>query len=130
MALITNPFSMGTFCPRPVNITCTGSEISLTLFWRNGSIDIASYGYRLSDAGPFPRSLSLEVPLQGVTAEVTTATPSSSNQAAIDIVSALFVANVAVLNGYSISCEDGVGIRSEELNIRVQSQGCLNLLYV
>ena len=123
MTLTTNPFSMGSFCPRPVNITCTGSEISTSLFWKNGSVCLVNYGYQSSHEGSFPRSVSLTVPLQGVTAEVTTATPSSSNQAAIDIVSTLFVANVLVLDGYSISCEDGLGARSGELDISAKPQG-------
>ena len=123
MTLTTNPFSMGSFCPRPVNITCTGSEISPILIWKNGSVDIVDYGYRPSHEGSFPLPISLEVPLQSVTAEVATATPSISNPTAIDIVSNLFVANVAVLNGYSISCEDGLGTRSGELDISAKPQG-------
>ena len=58
-----------------------------------------------------------------MTAEVTTATPSINNPTAIDIVSNLFVANVVVLNGYSISCEDGLGARSGELDISAKPQG-------
>ena len=123
MTLTTNPFSMGSFCPRPVNITCTGSEMPGFFFWKNGLVDMVEYGYRLSHEGSFPRPVSLEVPLQGVTAEITTATPSLNNPIAIDIVSTLFVADVSVLNGYSIYCEDILGRRSRELNIRVQPQG-------
>ena len=110
---------MGSFCSRPVNITCTGSEISTVFLWKNGSVEIVVYGYRPTHA--FPRSVNLEAPLQGVTAEVTTARLSNEN--AIHIVSTLLVANVSVLNGYSISCGDSVGRSSEELNITVQSQG-------
>ena len=116
---------MGSFCPRPVNITCTGSELSTTFLWKNGSVEIVDYGYRAAHEGFFPLPVSLEVPLQGVTAEVTTATPSISNPTAIDIVSTLFVANVSVLNGYSISCEDVLGERRREINISVQPQGWL-----
>ena len=123
MTLTTDPISMGSFCPRPVNITCTGSEISIAFLWKNDSVDIVEYNYRSSHEGSFPRPVSLEVPLQGVTAEVTTATPSLNIPTTIDIVSTLFVANVSVLNGYSISCEDGLNARSGELNIRVQLQG-------
>ena len=122
LILTTEPFSMGSFCPRPVNITCTGTEISTVLLWKNGSVELVEYGYRSTHNGSFPRTVILEVPLQGVTAEVTTATLSST---AIDIVSTLFVVNVSVLDGYSISCEDNLGRRSEELNIRVQPQGWL-----
>ena len=128
LTLTTSPFSMGTFCQRPVNITCTGSEISFTFLWKNGLIDIASYGYRLSHEGSFPRPISLEVPLQGVTAEVTTARLLSS-LTVIDIVSTLFIEDVSVLDGYSVSCEDGVGIRSVEVNITVTSQGRLKFNY-
>ena len=120
LTLTTNPFSKGSFCPRPVNITCTGSEVSFTLVWKNGSDDIMYYIYRSSD--DFPYHLSLLVPLQGVTSEVTTATLSIRSHS-IDIVSTLFVANVSVLNGYSISCEDGLGVRSGELNISAKPQG-------
>ena len=123
MTLTTNPFSMGSFCPRPVNITCTGSEISPTLLWKNGSVDLADYGYRSVHEGSFPRPISPEVPLQGVTAEVATEAPSINNPTAIDFVSNLFVVNVAVLNGYSISCEDGLGSRSGELDISAKPQG-------
>ena len=123
MILTTEPFSMGAFCPRPVNITCTGSELSVIFLWKNGSVDLVEYGYRLSDESDFPLPVILEIPLQGVTAEVTTARLSLSNPTAIDIVSKLFVMNVAVLNGYSISCEDGLGARSGELDISAKPQG-------
>ena len=123
MTLTTEPFSMGSFCPRPVNITCTGSELSSTFLWKNGSVELVEYSYQSSHEGSFPRPVSLKVPLQGVTAEVTTATSSIRNPTAIDIVSALFVVNVAVLNGYSISCEDGLGARSDELDISAKPQG-------
>ena len=139
LTLTTNPFSTGTFCPRPVNITCTGSGISTTFLWKNGSVDLVDYSYRSAHEGSFPRPVSLEVPLQGVTAEVTTASPSLNSPTTIDIVSTLFVANVSVLNGYSIYCEDGLNARSGELNIRVQPQGwncmttydcvCLNFFF-
>ena len=125
MTLTTEPFSMGltSFCPRPVNITCTGYEISTTFLWKNGSVEVVEYNYRSEHEDSFPRPVSLEVPLQGVTAEVTRLTRATLSSTTIDIVSTLFVANVSVLNGYSISCEDNLGRRSEELNIRVQPQG-------
>ena len=123
MTLTTQPFSMGTFCQGPVNITCTGSEISNHFFWKNGSVDLVEYIYRREHEGSFPRPVSLKVPLQGVTAEVTTATPSSNNPTAIDIVSTLFVANVSVLNGYSISCQDGLDTGRGELDISALPQG-------
>ena len=123
LTLTANPFSMGTFCPRPVNITCTGFELSHIFLWKNGSVDMVEYSFRSAHVGSFPRPVSLEVPLQGVAAEVTTATPSIDIPTAIDIVSTLFVEDVSVLNGYSISCEDEAGARSRELNISVQFQG-------
>ena len=123
MNLTTEPVSMGSFCPRPVNITCNGTEISTTFLWKNGSVELVNYGYQSSHNGSFPRPLSLLVPLQGVTAEVFIATPSTSNRAAIDIVSTLFIEDVSVLNGSSIFCEGGLGARSEEFDISVQFQG-------
>ena len=123
LTLTTDPFSMGSFCPRPVNITCTGSEISTTFLWKYGSVNLVDYSYRSTHEGSFPRPLSLPVHLQGVTAEVFIATPSINNQAAIDIVSTLFIEDVSVLNGSSIFCEDGLGARSEEFDISVQFQG-------
>ena len=123
MTLRTDPFSMGSFCPRPVNITCTGSELSTTFLWKNSSVEIVGYSYRSEHEGSFPRPVSLAVPLQGVTAEVTTATPSLNNPTAIDIVSTLFVANVSILNGYSITCDDLLGSRMEGIKISVQFQG-------
>ena len=126
LILATEPISMGSFCQlRPVNITCTGSELSTTFLWKNGTVDLVEYNYRLVHEGSFPRPISLEDSLQGVTAQVTTAAPSLSNPTAIDIVSTLFISNVSVLDGYSISCEDGAGVgtRSRELNITVKPQG-------
>ena len=118
MILTTDPFSMGTFCSRPVNITCTGSESTFTFNWKNGSVDIARYGFFSDQTFPYP--LTLVTPLQGVTAEVTNATSFGS---VINIVSTLFVEDVSVLNGYSIYCQDGSGVRSRELNINVEPQG-------
>ena len=117
MTLTTDPFSMGTFCPRPVNITCTGSESTFTFIWKNGSVDIAVYGFQ--SAHTFPQTFSTH--FQGVIAEITDAT--SAGIGLINIVSTLFVVDVSVLNGYSIYCQDGAGARSRELIINVEPQG-------
>ena len=117
ITLTTDPFSMGTFCPRPVNITCTGSESTFTFIWKNGSTQFALYAFQSTHT--FPQTL--DSPLPGVAAKVTSA--NSAGVGLINIVSTLFVEDVSVLNGYSIYCEEGGGVRSGELNIDVETQG-------
>ena len=117
--LTSSPFSMGSFCKRPVNFTCIGSEVTSSFFWiLDDGMAIADYAFRPSD---FPVSLSLNNPIQGVTAEVTVASLVSTG--IIDIVSTLFIEDVSVLNGRSVHCEDGLRNPSNKLNMSIVSQG-------
>ena len=124
LTLTTNPYSMGSFCSRPVSIICTGSEISFTFVWKNGSDDLASYSYHNDHI--FPRSMSIMVPLGNITFEINNAT--SVIHQKVDIVSTLIVPNIIVLDGYLIYCKDALNLRSRELHISAQHQG--TYLYV
>ena len=118
-SLTSSPFSMGSFCERPVNFTCIGSEVTASLFWiLDDGMVIADYAFRSTD---FPVSLSINIPIQGVTAEVTDASVVSTG--IIDIVSTLFIEDVSVLNGQSVHCESGSGNPGNKLNISIVSQG-------
>ena len=83
----------------------------------NGS-DVAMYSFRETDT--YPYNLSINHPLNGVMAMVTTASENPPGSRTFDITSVLIASDVSVLNGASLQCEITATF-SNMLNVSVNS---------
>ena len=120
LTLTSEPPTSGTFCPGPVIFTCMGTEVGGGLSWVvNGTGTLATYTFVVSDMTPFPRNLSITLPLDGVMAAVTSASISIDSNS-VDINSVLSVRNVSVLNGASLHCAI-IALQSNSIQIEVDN---------
>lgn len=105
--LMSSPTSTtGIFCPGPVNFTCIGTEIMSSFSWLINSSTSATYFYQ--DADTFPRTLTINSLLDGVTVEVTNATINPSITSTFDMTSVLSANDVSVFNDTSLQCVNTV----------------------
>ena len=111
---MSQPQTLGTYCPGPVIFTCVGTGIIPSLFWRVNGSTVANYAFESSHT--FPRSLNINPPLDDVTVEIVNA----SGLSTINVTSVLNVTDVLVLNGASLHCAD-VQIESDTLLIDVDT---------
>ena len=109
LSLISTPYNN---CPGPVNFTCVGTEVTSTLFWLVNGSRVAVYGHSSRD--DLPEDLVFFSPLDGVTARITEADPTTNNL--FNITSIFSVSDVTVLNGSSLQCGDSNNA-SHPLNI-------------
>ena len=116
---MTQPQTTGGFCPgSSINFTCVGTEIISSLSWIIGRIN-STYTFQ-DDHTQFPVPLALDPPLEGVTAEVASASPNPSITNTSDITIVLRASDVTVLNGTTLQCENAAaGVSSGELLIQV-----------
>ena len=102
LVLTSRPQPTGNHCPGPITFTCVGTEISTSLFWllNNSQVHVAAYYYHNADT--FPLIVHQD---QNIRVEVISvlASPMSNFY---DISSTFRVANLSVLIGDFISCED------------------------
>ena len=86
---------------------------------------VASYAFESSVT--FPRSVNLNIPLDGVTVKIisTSLNPPGSNT--IDITSVFNVSDVSVLNGASLHCAD-IKTQSNMFIIEVENTSGIQLL--
>ena len=122
LTLTSQPQTTGTYCPGPVTFTCVGIEITGLFLLVNGST-VASYSFRVGDTFPLP--LEVDPPLDGVMAEITSASFNQPGAVTIDIISELSVSDVSILNGASLQCETAQ-TRSNMLRIDVDALSKLN----
>ena len=106
-----------------------GTQISPSLFWLVNGSTVATYAHRVNDNSPFPRPMTIIRPLDGVMAEVTSATTNPNVTNTIDVTSVLSVSDVLVLNGISLQCETSAGSARFSNVLNVEVDNCLSKLF-
>ena len=127
--LTSQPQTSGTYCPGPITFTCVGTQIGAGLFWEVNGSTVASYQFRVTDTFPQNLSVSINPTLNGVMAEVISASINPPGSSTIDITSMLSVRNVSALNGASLYCEI-VQLQSNVIQIEVDKTQSKHKLFL
>ena len=99
-SLTSSPQLNGPICPGPIEFTCVGTRVPFILQWiLNGTI----YGRYFFDGGTSLVSISLNPPIPGVMAQVTSVSQNQDN-VSINITSTLS-GGTSILEGSSVQCE-------------------------